>query len=558
MNLDSLSSYLLREPLQIPPTRIEENPIKESSIKTPLSPVHDSLESLSQSHRKTVIHNEPISPSLLQKTIKIIEATLVSAAASFIIGHLFNTFSVGIATIGTRHPGITAKLLSGLSFLLARTGFCLIKTGRTLFLIITVPPYLILYELPKWLLADQLPRLIKFVGLWTTTLHQLFVRLAHLMAHRIADACGKIGEAWKACGKIITKVLMPIKSLFTYGLNKASALLRIIGRISAKATQWLNLQLLRLGQQILAAMDIAIKLTSKAVDMLAPFIETVVNGLQKGVDKVTALLQVLSKTLAPIISSLWLGLEAICKTVVQISHQVIQTFNEALRLIAYHASLLIHEVGIGLYKMSRIIKHSIQGLAKRLIKPIYSIALHSIQAIVKPLGHFFLQIVTQIGVGITWIGKRVGKSSWKLLSKLKPIWSLSYKALSKAAFWTNRIGAIMIGKGIEVISWTGRTLYSILEVCHYTLYAIGNGVQQTAQGVIQGFSLFIKGVSVLSAVVIKTAQHIHAQMGILREWIWTSTTTFATETIGVAKEVIALLLSAISGFISFLNRSKKR
>jgi len=110
---------------------------------------------------------------LAEKFALFLAASLVLSGVLFGMGHLLHSVARRVAVVAAERSGVVMKLLEMLSFLLKRSGEVGESAGRTLFLSLLVPPYILCYQLPKWLLFNRLPAVIRVISRWVTRITAL-------------------------------------------------------------------------------------------------------------------------------------------------------------------------------------------------------------------------------------------------------------------------------------------------------------------------------------------------------------------------------------------------
>lgn len=212
MTLDTVSSY--RPAYGSADTLATADQNARSGSKAQAHATHDTLTSAHDATYRPIHKPQPLELDGLQsswghiwKGTKIISISLGGAAIAYTIGAFISGLGGAVAGVaGSYQAGLLGRLLSASSAIFSAGGSLVIRTGKAIYLAVTVPFYMVCYQYPKWLLFDRLPLMLPPLKAALVSLGAVTLRIARNIG-------STLGSAAEMTYRVVGRLLAPVKEL---------------------------------------------------------------------------------------------------------------------------------------------------------------------------------------------------------------------------------------------------------------------------------------------------------------------------------------------------------
>jgi len=235
MTIDSLSTY---ESLSTIPYHGDQQPIHQQHSTSKGFGCHDSLEVRTPETAPSYWQRIRTStPKVLGAGAKILVGTLIVSGGLYTLSLGALRLSSTLLSLSMKQTGRIANSLRQSSHLFAAASLWTQKIGKGLFLTVTVPPYMICYQFPKWFFTVQLPLALNTLMRWLKVFNDIVVKIARNIGVKLAKVVDVLAQAVERCAALLKKVIKPILDVAKIAWNLIVKGWLFLGRVTVNVVR---------------------------------------------------------------------------------------------------------------------------------------------------------------------------------------------------------------------------------------------------------------------------------------------------------------------------------
>jgi hypothetical protein len=236
---------------------------------------------------------------------------LVASAAIYGMGALASYTGQSLLAVVSGTTGNGSRVGQVVSAALLRIGAAGQVAGRVIFLTVTVPPYLIFYQFPRWIITEQLPLLAKITAQYIEKMGEILFRLAQAIGENAFAAARLLQrlalQGFMKLQQLFQPVMNAVRMIWQEALRLSSVLATQLQKVAAVVQQGLyrTIDLLySLATEALRFCRFSLQWTATAarwmLQQLEPVGRALINAAHWAVDLAVSTVQTTFRLLQPI------------------------------------------------------------------------------------------------------------------------------------------------------------------------------------------------------------------------------------------------------------------
>ena len=475
------------------------------------------------------------------KAATVVGLGLAVSAGLFAIGSLLRTSSLAAGRAAQNQNGFLRRSLSGLANALSALGITGEKVGRALFLVIAVPPYIVFYQLPKWLITKQLPIVAEKMQVYLAAMSQILTRLAQTIAEQAANAARLARQLAEKALSAAARLAKPVVVRMVAIWNAAVRAAQTLGRVALRAAISIASGIADIAAATLAKLAEGWRIAKQAAEwvgvQLTPYALAVAEFLSRQLVKLGELAAALGRKVAPTVLYALEALQAVARGVINGAERV----GHAAARVASEVSKGARVLGGWVATAANATMHGLKiagDLAMSAAQQVVSLsnqAAHVVYAWMTPGIQFVTSRVKAVSTTIVQVAKNLiyyVKASGRLASNIffsvgtgiasatKWVWQQIAPALHKATLWAGRnaySAGVWIGQQLDLI---GRAIakagYAAMQVASDYAFRVSRAATKAFRAV--GRYLSVNGSAAVAAMQ-QMANSLWATVRSSYEWL---------------------------------------